>query len=87
MVYVAIEDVFLKSVLQGRFDTFRSGSVCSPLPEAEFKETSQNSVYAWGMAILMPKGLAWGLFTKLGFQAVCEFPFYIYGVSSEELEK
>ena len=39
------------------------------------------------MAILMPKGLAWGLFTKLGFQAVCEFPFYIYGVSSKEVEK
>lgn len=269
-VYIAVEDLLLKSVLHGRFDTFRSGSVCSPLPEADFKETSQNSLYAWGMdyvcgngvmeydsdripteeeidqatqyfsaknlpfmwwtsakvletkgfqfggiltgialdishdvpstlptssdlkiqilqmeselktftdlaadafamnptatkqwlalndsvmkrgeqvhfmaylngvpvgtatlsvspssagiwnlstvpehrkhgvggalvhaalveakrrqygqvmAILMPKGLAWGLFTKLGFQAVCEFPFYIYGVSTEELEK
>jgi ribosomal protein S18 acetylase RimI-like enzyme len=39
------------------------------------------------MAILMPKGMAWGLFTKLGFREVCEFPFYIYGVSAEELEK
>jgi ribosomal protein S18 acetylase RimI-like enzyme len=39
------------------------------------------------MAILMPKGLAWGLFTKLGFKPVCEFPFYVYGVSAEELEK
>ncbi len=39
------------------------------------------------MAILMPKGMAWGLFTKMGFKAVCEFPFYIYGVSAEELEK
>lgn len=48
-IYIAIEDVLLKSVLQGRFDTFRSSSVCSPLPEADFKETSQNSVYAWGM--------------------------------------
>lgn len=38
------------------------------------------------MAILMPKGMAWGLFTKLGFKAVCEFPFYIYGISAEELE-
>jgi predicted transcriptional regulator YdeE/GNAT superfamily N-acetyltransferase len=43
--------------------------------------------YSRVMAILMPKGLAWGLFAKLGFQAVCEFPFYIYGVSAEELEK
>ncbi len=39
------------------------------------------------MAILMPKGMAWGLFTKLGFKEVCEFPFYVYGVSAEELEK
>jgi GNAT superfamily N-acetyltransferase len=39
------------------------------------------------MAILMPKGMAWGLFTKLGFKAICEFPFYVFGVSAEELEK
>lgn len=56
-VYIAIEDVLLKSVLQGRFDTFRSGSVCSPLPEAEFKETSQNSVYAWGMDYVCGNGV------------------------------
>jgi GNAT superfamily N-acetyltransferase len=49
----------------------------------EAKKRRYNQV----MAILMPKGLAWGLFTKLGFKAVCEFPFYIYGVSAEELEK
>lgn len=39
------------------------------------------------MAILMPKGMAWGLFTKMSFKAACEFPFYIHGVSAEELEK
>lgn len=39
------------------------------------------------MAILTPKGMAWGLFTKMGFKAACEFPFYIYGISAEELEK
>lgn len=39
------------------------------------------------MAILMPKGMAWGLFKKMGFNPVCNFPFYIYGVSTEELEK
>lgn len=43
--------------------------------------------YGQVMAILMPKGLAWGLFEKLGFKAVCEFPFYLYGLSAEELEK
>ena len=37
------------------------------------------------MAILMPKGMAWELFTKMGFNPVCEFPFYIYGVSAEEI--
>ena len=39
------------------------------------------------MVILMPKGMARGLFTKMGFEAACEFSFYIYGVSAEELEK
>lgn len=51
-VYIAIdriEDALLHSVIQGRLDTFRSGSVCSPLPQADFKETSENFVYAWGM--------------------------------------
>lgn len=43
--------------------------------------------YTEVMAILMPKGMAWGLFTKLGFKPICEFPFYIYGASAEELEK
>lgn len=43
--------------------------------------------YGQVMAILMPKGMAWGLFTKLGFKEVCEFPFYVYGISAEELEK
>lgn len=49
----------------------------------EAKKRNHNQV----MAILMPKGMAWGLFTKMGFKAACEFPFYIYGVSAEELEK
>lgn len=39
------------------------------------------------MAILMPKGMAWGLFTRLGFEEVCKFPFYVYGVGPESLEK
>lgn len=56
-VYIAIEDALLKSVIQGRFDTFRSGSVCSPLPEADFKETSQNCIYAWGMDYVCGNGV------------------------------
>jgi hypothetical protein len=35
------------------------------------------------MAILMPKGLAWGLFKKLGFKEVSKFPCYLYGVTAE----
>ncbi|MEI8125827.1 MAG: GNAT family N-acetyltransferase [Parachlamydiaceae bacterium] len=49
----------------------------------EAKKRQYNQV----MAILMPKGMAWGLFTKLGFKEVCEFPFYVYGISAKELEK
>lgn len=56
-VYIAIEDALLKSVIQGRFDTFRSGSIHSPLPEADFKETSQNCVYAWGMDYVCGNGV------------------------------
>ena len=48
---------------------------------------AQKRKYNQVMAILMPKGIAWGLFTKLGFKEVCHFPFYVYGVSADELEK
>jgi predicted transcriptional regulator YdeE/ribosomal protein S18 acetylase RimI-like enzyme len=51
-VYIAIEgmeNALLQSVLQGRLDTLRSVSVCSPLPQADFKDTNQNSIYAWGI--------------------------------------
>lgn len=56
-VYIAVEDALLKSVIQGRFDTFRSGSVCSPLPEADFRETDQNCLYAWGMDYVCGNGV------------------------------
>jgi ribosomal protein S18 acetylase RimI-like enzyme len=39
------------------------------------------------MAILMPKGLAWGLFNNLGYKEVTTLPFYVYGASANELEK
>lgn len=65
---------------------FRKHGIGGALVHAAIVEAKKRH-YDQVMAILMPKGLAWGLFTKLGFQAVCEFPFYIYGVSAEELEK
>lgn len=39
------------------------------------------------MAILMPKGLAWGVFNNLGYKEVSTLPFYIYGSSANDLEK
>lgn len=48
---------------------------------------AQKRKYDQVMAILMPKGMAWGLFAKLGFKEACQFPFYVYGVSAEALEK
>jgi hypothetical protein len=53
---VATEDKILQ-VLQGRLDTFRSGSVCSPLQHAEFQERDQNFVYAWGMDYVCGNGI------------------------------
>ncbi len=44
-------------MIQGRFDAFRSGSVCSPLPEADFRETDQNCLYAWGMDYVCGNGV------------------------------
>jgi ribosomal protein S18 acetylase RimI-like enzyme len=48
----------------------------------EAKERGHQGV----MAILMPKGMAWNLFERLGFKEVIEFPFYVYGANASELE-
>lgn len=48
---------------------------------------AKNHQYDHVMAILMPKGMAWGLFAKLGFKEACKFPFYVYGVAADKLEK
>lgn len=65
---------------------YRKVGVGAALVHAALVEAEKRQ-YGQVMAILMPKGMAWGLFTKLGFKKVCEFPFYVYGVSAEELEK
>lgn len=36
------------------------------------------------MAILMPKGMAHGIFNKLGFQDVRPFPFYVHGIAADK---
>lgn len=65
---------------------YRKRGIGSALVHAALMEAKKRQ-YGQVMAILMPKGLAWGLFTKLGFKAVCEFPFFVFGISAEELEK
>lgn len=65
---------------------YRKQGVGSALVRAALVE-AKNRQHQHVMAVLMPKGLAWGLLNKLGFEAVCEFPFYVYGFSTEELEK
>lgn len=64
----------------------RKLGIGSALVHAAMVEAKKRE-HAKVIAILMPKGMAWGLFTKLGFKEVCEFPFYVYGASAEELEK
>lgn len=65
---------------------YRKAGVGAALVHAALAEAKKRQ-YDQVMAILMPKGMAWGLFTKLGFKEVCEFPFYVYGISVDELEK
>lgn len=43
--------------------------------------------YRQVMAILTPKGLARGLLEKMGFKEVCDYTFYVHGISAQELEK
>ena len=64
---------------------YRNHGIGGALVHAAIAEAKRRQ-YRQVMAILMPKGMAWGLFTKLGFKAACKFPFYVYGVSAEELE-
>jgi ribosomal protein S18 acetylase RimI-like enzyme len=65
---------------------YRKHGIVSALVHVVLIEAKKRQ-YDQIMAILMPKGVALGLFAKLGFKAVCEFPFYVYGASAEALEK
>jgi ribosomal protein S18 acetylase RimI-like enzyme len=65
---------------------YRKQGVGTALVHTALKEAHKHH-YTQVMAILMPKGMAWGLFITLRFEEVCQFPFYVYGASAEELEK
>lgn len=70
----------------GTLPESRKAGVGTALVSAALLEAKKRH-YNHVMAILMPKGMAWGIFTNFGFQEVCQFPFYVFGASAEELEK
>lgn len=63
---------------------YRRQGVATALVYEAIKEAKARS-YMSVMALLMPKGMAWGVFERLGFKSVCLFPFYTYG-STDPLE-
>lgn len=64
---------------------YRRRGIATALARAGLLE-AQRRQYGQVMAITMPKGMASGPFSLLGFKEVCRFPFYVYGVSPEERE-
>ncbi len=69
----------------GTLPKYRRKGIGLALLEAALIE-AQKQGQSHVMAILMPKGMAGGIFKKRGFQEVCQFPFYVYGASAESLE-
>ncbi|MBX9702876.1 MAG: GNAT family N-acetyltransferase [Silvanigrellaceae bacterium] len=41
--------------------------------------------YQYVIAILMPKGMASGLFARLGFKEICQLPFYVYDMPTKDV--
>lgn len=64
---------------------YRNKGVGSALVFAALKEAKERNLPT-AMAILMPKGMAWNLLSKLGFKSYHQFPFYLYG-ANENLEE
>lgn len=64
---------------------FRRKGVGLALVNAALAEAKKRQ-YKNVMAILMPKGMAAGVFAQHGFKEICDLPFYIYG-STDPLEK
>ncbi|MCH9627916.1 MAG: hypothetical protein S4CHLAM2_15640 [Chlamydiales bacterium] len=69
----------------GTLPEYRRKGVGHALLEAALVEARARN-HSRVMAILMPKGMAWGIFKKRGFQEVSQFPLYVYGASPEDLE-
>jgi GNAT superfamily N-acetyltransferase len=69
----------------GTLPEYRRRGLFTALSQAALIEAKKRQ-YKQVMAILMPKGMAWGPFQQLGFEEVCNFPFYVYGTNASELE-
>jgi GNAT superfamily N-acetyltransferase len=56
---------------------YRNRGIGAALVHAALAEAKKRQ-YSHVMALLIRQGMAWNLFTKLGFKEVCDFPFYVY---------
>lgn len=56
---------------------YRNRGIGGALVHAALVEAKKRK-YSQVMALLIREGMAWGLFMKLGFKEVCDFPFYVY---------
>lgn len=67
-------------------DEYRKNGIFTALVYAALLEAKKRH-YDLVTALLMPKGMAWGVFQKAGFKEVCNFPFYLYGFDPNALEE
>lgn len=65
---------------------FRKQGIGTALLSAALAE-AQKQGYQTAMAVLMPKGMAWGVCQKLGFAEVGNYNFYVYGMDPNKLEE
>lgn len=65
---------------------YRKSGIGSALVHAAILE-GKSLQYTHIMGTLLPRGLARGIADRLGFQEACKLPFYIHGISLQELEK
>lgn len=64
---------------------YRKNGIFTALVHAALLEANKRQYYLV-TALLMPKGMAWGVFQGFGFKEVCTFPFYLYGFDPNILE-
>lgn len=65
-------------------DSYRKRGIGSTLVHKALTLAKQQH-YDDVMALIMPKGMAMHVFEQMGFEEICDFPFYIYGIDASEL--